>query len=98
MMQDAEGAPMRLLPWTTPQGAPCYLSTDDPYSLLSQLADDVEAELLDSAEQVLASAGVLLADPGAAAQELRFTGIRLTEALRDTLRIATSRGARLPEV
>jgi hypothetical protein len=31
----------RLLPWTTPEGKPCYLSTDSDDSLLSRLADDV---------------------------------------------------------
>ncbi|MGH3323694.1 MAG: hypothetical protein ACRDOV_04605 [Streptomyces sp.] len=70
--------------------------TDDPDSLLSRLADDTEADLLGSAEDVLAHAGPLLADPGAATRELRFAGTRLTEALRDALRIAASRGARLP--
>ncbi|MEU9110413.1 hypothetical protein AB0D04_01130 [Streptomyces sp. NPDC048483] len=39
---DGEGAPLRLLPWTTPEGEPCYLSTDDPDSRLSVLADDIE--------------------------------------------------------
>lgn len=44
---------MRLLPWTGTDGKPCYLSTDDSDSLLSHLADDIEAAQLASAEQVL---------------------------------------------
>ncbi|GGS99542.1 hypothetical protein [Streptomyces violaceus] len=28
MMRDGTGAPLRLLPWTTPDGRPCYLSTE----------------------------------------------------------------------
>jgi hypothetical protein len=88
VMYDGEGAPMRLLPWTTPEGAPCYLSTDDPDSVVSRLADETEAALLGSAADVLAHGEALLADPRAEARELRFTGVRLAEALRDTLRIS----------
>lgn len=98
MIRDArDGTPLRLLPWTTPEGAPCYLSTDDPHSRLSRLADELEADLLDSAETVLTHAEPLLADEHAGERELRFAGTRLAEALTDTLRIAASRGARLPE-
>ncbi|MFC4497563.1 hypothetical protein ACFPA8_25875 [Streptomyces ovatisporus] len=96
-MCDGEGTPMRLLPWTTPEGAPCYLSTDDPRSLLSRVADETEAALLVSAEEVLDHAGPLLADPHAGTRELRFTGARLAESLRDAVRIAESRGLRLPD-
>ncbi|WP_406727958.1 hypothetical protein WJ438_29735 [Streptomyces sp. GD-15H] len=99
MIRDGrDGTPLRLLPWTTPEGAPCYLSTDDPYSRLSCLADDLEADLLDSAETVLTQAKPLLADERAGERELRFAGTRLAEALADALRIAVSRGARLPEL
>lgn len=99
MIRDArDGTPLRLLPWTTPEGTPCYLSTDDPHSRLSCLADELEADLLDSAETVLAHAKPLLVDGCAGERELRFTCTRLAEALTDALRIATSRGARLPEL
>ncbi|GAA3370525.1 hypothetical protein GCM10020367_17500 [Streptomyces sannanensis] len=97
MMRNGNGTRLRLLPWTTPEGAPCYLSTDDSGSRLSRLADELEAELLDSAECVLTAAKPLLADSGAGERELRFTGARLAEALGDVLRIAVSRGARLSE-
>ncbi|MGW3647410.1 hypothetical protein [Streptomyces sp. NPDC000878] len=39
----------------------------------------------------------MLAGEGVGERELRFTGVRLAEALGDALRIAVSRGARLPE-
>ncbi|WP_405815824.1 hypothetical protein OG241_14890 [Streptomyces sp. NBC_01390] len=97
MMRDGMGARLRLLPWTTPEGGPCYLSTADPNSRLSCLADELESELLDSAEFVLAEARPLLAREGVEERELRFTGVRLAEALGDALRIAASRGERLPE-
>lgn len=95
MMFDAKGRRMRLLPWVNQGGAPCYLSTDDPDSRLSRLADEVEADLLDSAEYVLTEARALLAETVVGERELRFAGVRLAESLRDTLRIATSRGERL---
>ncbi|MFD1658569.1 hypothetical protein ACFSL4_10185 [Streptomyces caeni] len=98
MMRDGrDGAALRLLPWTTPEGALCYLSTDDPESLLSRLADRLEADLLDSARFILAEARPLLADEATGRRELRFTGVQPAAALADALRIAASRGERLPE-
>ncbi|MFB6818936.1 hypothetical protein ACFCV8_30800 [Streptomyces sp. NPDC056347] len=88
---------MRLLPWVGEGGVPCYLSTDDPDSRLSRLADDVEASLLESAAYVLDEARALLAESVVGERELRFAGVRLAESLRDTLRIANSRGERLED-
>ena len=82
---------MRLLPWTGVDGKPCYLSTDDPDSLLSRLADDVEAAQLASAETVLAGAGAVLRDPKAGERAVRFALTRAVESLGDVLRIAVSR-------
>lgn len=42
----------RLLPWTTPDGNPCYLSTDGR-GYLSTLADSIEAVQLGLGEQLL---------------------------------------------
>ncbi|MFD3421915.1 hypothetical protein [Streptomyces decoyicus] len=91
-----ESSPPRLLPWTRPDGAPCYLSTDDPDSHLSVLADTVEAELLAAAEALLDEAGVPCAVPEPDPQEWCRT-VALRKALRDVLRVAVSRGDRLPE-
>lgn len=96
MMRDGEGTPLRLLPWTTPEGAPCYLSTDDPDSRLSRLADEMEDGLLASAEQMLVDIRSSSIASGAPLQELRHAVTHLTGALRDVLRVATSRGTRLP--
>ncbi|EFE68604.1 MULTISPECIES: hypothetical protein [Streptomyces] len=85
----------RLLPWTTPEGKPCYLSTDSDRSRLSRLADDVEEDQLDSGEQVLAGARAVLADPGAGERAVRFALTRATESLEEALRVAESRGRRL---
>ncbi|WP_155054399.1 hypothetical protein [Streptomyces blattellae] len=97
VMRDGTDAPLRLLPWTTADGRPCYLSAQGPDSRLSRMADEVETELLGSATYVLDAAKSLLAEPGARERELRFAGVRLTEALGDVLRIAVSRGGRLRE-
>ncbi|MFF5519220.1 hypothetical protein [Streptomyces coeruleorubidus] len=82
---------MRLLPWTGADGKPCYLSTDNPDSLLSRLADDVEAAQLASAEQVLAGAKAVLGDPKAGERAVRFALTRAVESLGDALRVAVSR-------
>ncbi|MEW2610501.1 hypothetical protein AB0937_09870 [Streptomyces sp. NPDC047880] len=83
---------MRLLPWTGADGKACYLSTDDPDSLVSRLADDIEAAQLASAETVLAGAGAVLHDPKAGERAVRFALTRSVESLGDVLRIAASRG------
>ncbi|KMS78781.1 hypothetical protein ACH49_14400 [Streptomyces leeuwenhoekii] len=87
---------MRLLPWTGDDGKPCYLSSDDPGSRLSRLADDVEAAQLRSAAEVLAGARAVLGDARAGERAVRFALVRTTESLEDALRVAVSRGARLP--
>jgi hypothetical protein len=87
---------LRLLPWTSPDGKPCYLSTDHDDSRLSRLADDVEAAQLRSGEQVLAGARAVLADRAAGERAVRFALTRAGESLEEVLRIAHSRGARIP--
>ncbi|MFF8398926.1 hypothetical protein [Streptomyces sp. NPDC016172] len=82
---------MRLLPWAGADGKPCYLSSDNPDSLISRLADDVEAAQLASAEQVLAGARAVLGDPKAGESAVRFALTRAVESLGDVLRIAVSR-------
>lgn len=87
---------LRLLPWITPEGKPCYLSSDGGDGRLSVLADDVEAAQLDSGEQVLTGSRAVLADPKAGERAVRFALTRATECLEDVLRIAVSRGGRIP--
>ncbi|AYV32653.1 hypothetical protein EES41_38465 (plasmid) [Streptomyces sp. ADI95-16] len=87
----------RLLPRTTQDGNPCYLSTDGR-GYLSSLADSIEEVQLDMGEELLKYArGVVV--PGAkmlSAVEYRWLACWLTEALTDALRIAESRGDRIP--
>nr|WP_079127894.1 hypothetical protein [Streptomyces niveus] len=86
---------LRLLPWTTPEGKPCFLSSDGGEGVLSRLADDVEAVQTSMGAEVLGGAKAVLADPQVGARELRFALARVTEVLGDVLRVAESRGARL---
>lgn len=92
---DGTATPLRLLPWTTEDGRPCYLSTSESGGRLARMADELEADLLDSASYVLSASQALFAEAGGGERELRFVAVRLAEALADTLRIAESRGGRL---
>ncbi|GAB3010196.1 hypothetical protein GCM10023080_090660 [Streptomyces pseudoechinosporeus] len=83
---------LRLLPWSGPEGKPCYLSTDDREGYMSRLADDMEAVQLGMATELLEQALEVLGDEDAELGELRPLATKLTEALRDVLRVATSRG------
>ncbi|MER5548016.1 hypothetical protein ABT072_37565 [Streptomyces sp. NPDC002589] len=85
---------LRLLPWSTPEGKPCYLSTDSDHSRLSLLADEVEAAQVRSGEQVLAGAKAVLADRTAGEMAVRFALTRASESLEEVLRAAVSRGTR----
>ncbi|WP_037888443.1 hypothetical protein [Streptomyces viridochromogenes] len=88
----------RLLPWTTPDGNPCYLSTDGS-GYLSTLADGIEAVQLGMGEELLEHAREVLALGARAlsATEYRWLASRLAEALTDALRVAESRGQRIPD-
>ncbi|MEU1317876.1 hypothetical protein [Streptomyces tibetensis] len=88
--------PPRLLPWLSAEGNPCYLVTDDNGGYLSRLADELEAVQLATGTDVLGLAREVLDDPAAPYREVRFAGIRLAECLSDALRVAESRGMRLP--
>ncbi|MFI2431229.1 hypothetical protein [Streptomyces sp. NPDC018693] len=86
-----------LLPWTSLEGKPCFLSTNNEGGYLSRLADGLEAAQLAEGADVLARARKVLDTPMAPHAELRYAGIRLAECLSDALRVAESRGLRLAE-
>ncbi|MFJ5805080.1 hypothetical protein [Streptomyces sp. NPDC093093] len=86
---------LRLLPWSGPDGKPCFLSTEDNAGYLSRLADNTEAVQLGPGSELLDHALEVLADKGADPNELRLLATDLTQALRDAVRVATSRGHRL---
>ncbi|WP_406469532.1 hypothetical protein OH738_23405 [Streptomyces hirsutus] len=86
---------LRLLPWTGPDGKPCFLSTDNGGGYLSRLADNLESVQLGMATELLDQALDMIADTDTEPDDLRLLAKNLTGALRDTLRVATSRGHRL---
>ncbi|MEV6962602.1 hypothetical protein AB0M97_26155 [Streptomyces sp. NPDC051207] len=86
---------LRLLPWTGPEGKPCYLSTDDEHGFMSRLADHIEAVQLGMAAELLEEAQQTLDDDTDAVEDLVLLAAQLAGALQDVLRVATSRGCRL---
>ncbi|WDG31198.1 hypothetical protein N7925_24150 [Streptomyces sp. CA-278952] len=91
----AEAPAMRLLPWTGTGGKPCYV-VGDGTGHVSRMADDVESIQLDMADELLGHAADLLTgEETVTGQQVRFLADRLTESLRQIVRIAESRGSRL---
>ncbi|MBD0712394.1 MULTISPECIES: hypothetical protein [unclassified Streptomyces] len=86
---------LRLLPWTTLDGKPCFLSTDETGGPLSRLADRTESAQLEAGTVLLDHAMEVIADAETEPEELLLLATALTHNLRDTLRIAVSRGHRL---
>lgn len=86
---------LRLLPWTGSDSKPCFLSTDDSGGYLSRLADNLESVQLGMATELLDQALDMLADANTEPDDLRLLAKDLTGALRETLRVAISRGCRL---
>jgi hypothetical protein len=88
---------LRLLPWETDTGKPCFLSADDIDGPLSRLADEIEAEQLQDGADVLAGARAVLDDRMAGEYALRRTLRATTQVLGAVLRVADSRGSRLSQ-
>ncbi|MFE9248552.1 hypothetical protein [Streptomyces sp. NPDC007088] len=89
---------MRLLPWTGEGGKDCYLiSVGDAEadSVVSRLADSVEAIQLTMAQELLDHVRSALREGATSETELLFYVTHLSSALRDALRVAESRGGRL---
>ncbi|WP_282699342.1 hypothetical protein [Streptomyces sp. CC219B] len=87
----------RLLPWTGPEGKPCYL-VGDGTGYVSRLADGMESAQLGMAGALLDHAAELLAEQKATSGELRYLAVCLVDSLVDVKRVAESRGIRLAEV
>ncbi|QHC25899.1 hypothetical protein [Streptomyces sp. GS7] len=88
----------RLLPWSGPDGRPCYLLTDRAGGgFVSRRADEVEALQLRMGAGLLEHARAVIDDPAADARQLRFLSAQLSTALHDAVRVAESRGDRLAD-
>ncbi|MEU8964850.1 hypothetical protein AB0C89_24530 [Streptomyces sp. NPDC048491] len=86
---------LRLLPWSGLDGKPCFLSTDDASGHLSRLADEVEADQLGRAADLVAEGLMMTNKDQPERQAPEGLTAALIEALQNTLRVATSRGHRL---
>ncbi|MET7359429.1 hypothetical protein ABZS76_13350 [Streptomyces sp. NPDC005562] len=84
---------LRLLPWSGPEGKPCYLSTDDSDGHMSRLADNIEAVQLGMAAEMLEQSQEVLGGEYVEPDRLRLMVTDLQRALRDVLRVAISRSA-----
>ncbi|MFD5933592.1 hypothetical protein [Streptomyces sp. NPDC060333] len=87
---------LRLLPWSGPGGKPCFLSADNNDGYLSRLADNTESVQLGLGAELLEHAQEVLAGRRTSREELHLLASNLTNALQDAIRVATSRGRRLP--
>ncbi|MGY5124851.1 hypothetical protein [Streptomyces nigrescens] len=85
----------RLLPWSSPDGKPCFLAGDGT-GYVSRLADDVEAAQLDSAAELIEEARRILDARTWTPGEIHWLAVELASSLADVRRVALSRGARLP--
>jgi hypothetical protein len=88
---------LRLLPWAGEDGKACFLSTDsEGSSFLSRLADNLESVQTGMAEDLLGHVREILAAGPSSEAELRNLVGCLSASLRDMIRVADSRGDRLP--
>ncbi|MFE9333803.1 hypothetical protein [Streptomyces sp. NPDC006925] len=86
---------LRLLPWTTDSGKPCYLNGNAD-STMAMYADAVEENQLEHGHDALTRA-VQVIDTAEDEDNERTDALRVaTAALSNCLRVADSRGARLP--
>lgn len=88
---------LRLLPWSTWDGRPCYLApSGDGHGYLTRKADRMESQQMRNAAIAYTDAETTLHNEAAGPLLLRLTLLRTTAALANTLRIADSRLGRLP--
>lgn len=91
---DGQVEALRLLPWSSPEGKPCYVSGDGS-GYVSRLADEMECVQLSMCLELLEHAAGMIGDPDVTGPQLRFLASRMAESLRDVHRVAESRGMRL---
>ncbi|MFC9240950.1 hypothetical protein ACFTZK_31500 [Streptomyces decoyicus] len=93
-MTEEHHGPVRLLPWSGPDGKPCYL-VGESGGYVSRVADEIEGVQLGMADDILGHAEEMLGGRQVTSRELRFLARGLADALREVRRVAESRGARL---
>lgn len=89
---------VRLLPFGGPEGKTAHLITDGSPTLLSLLADNIENQQIEAAAALVALTRAVLDGPGnPTAAELRLFLERLADCTDNVLRVAESRGQRIPD-
>ncbi|MGY1436639.1 hypothetical protein [Streptomyces reniochalinae] len=89
---------LRLLPWTSDSGNPCYLNGDAD-SVMAMYADEVEEAQLEDGDDALKRAVQVIDKAGAEGEDDEQTKAfkAAAAALSNCLRVADSRGARMPD-
>ncbi|MGV4929458.1 hypothetical protein K2224_10700 [Streptomyces sp. BHT-5-2] len=82
----------RLLPWTSPDGKPCYLLGGNGTGYVSRLADKVEAEQMNSAAKLIEEACGILTDCTWSPGEIQLLAVELNHHLAKVHRVSESRG------
>ncbi|MFJ4845134.1 hypothetical protein [Streptomyces sp. NPDC088733] len=89
---------LRLLPWTDADGKPAYTPNDNPHGVVAQMADDVERSQLKFASDMHEMARQVLAvEQPLEPTQARYLLAQLSNALVNVVRVAESRGLRLPK-
>ncbi|MFC4494016.1 hypothetical protein ACFPA8_07710 [Streptomyces ovatisporus] len=95
MAQQISG--LRRLPFGEPGGRSGYTPVGGD-SIVTALADAMEAQAIEDAEKVLSLARDAIGPDGGDEKTVRFAAARLCEALSAALAVAHARGERLPIV
>ncbi|MFK0290120.1 hypothetical protein ACIQU6_06500 [Streptomyces sp. NPDC090442] len=90
MMNPMDGA--RLLPWTSPDGKPCYLLDGNGTGYVSRLADRIEAEQMTSAAELMEESRRILTDRAWTPGEIHLLAVELNDQLAKVHRVSESRG------
>ncbi|MEU3711638.1 hypothetical protein [Streptomyces catenulae] len=88
----------RLLPWTSPDGKPCYLIGGTGTGYISRLADRMEAEQMEAAAVLVGEARRTLDSCAWTPGEIHLLAYDLNDALTKVHRVSESRGARLRQL
>ncbi|MFC9846642.1 hypothetical protein ACFWFF_39540 [Streptomyces sp. NPDC060223] len=100
MSQPSDRLPsqMRLLPFVGPEGKTAHLITDGTATMMSLLADNIENDQIEAAAALVGlTRSVLEGEEKPNTAEMRLFLERVLDCTENLLRIAESRGQRLPE-
>ncbi|WP_326787075.1 hypothetical protein [Streptomyces sp. NBC_00151] len=95
---DRSTSHIRLLPFESPEGKTAHLITDGRATMMALLADNIETQQVEAAAAMVALTRTILEGEGkATAPELTLFLERLADCTDNVIRVAVSRGERIPE-